>query len=250
MVSPDNTSLTWVLVVVASVVLALLLVNTLFAGSRPYRRFASFRSSWKRRRLMRKWLNQSAIFFGSLSVVSLAVGWQHISLLVRDARELPGLNTPWAWLVVGALTLIALLAPLRFARVTKKGRLQVPRVMELSVLLPRNRQELRLTAALGANAAVVEELLFRLALPTLVYAVTRNALLALAISTLLYAGLHAYRGLTGILSTLLTGALFAALFVLTGTVLVPILVHGIFEFRTMVAVPVIVGRVHRSKARW
>ena len=250
MVSPDNTSLTWVLVVVASVVLALLLVNTLFAGSRPYRRFAGFQSSWKRRRLMRKWLNQSAIFFGSLSVVSLAVGWQHISLLVHDAQALPVLNTPWAWLVVGALTLVALLAPLPYARITKKGKLRVPRVMELSVLLPRNRQELRLTAALGANAAVVEELLFRLALPTLVYAVTRNALLALAISTLLYAGLHAYRGLTGILSTLLTGALFAALFVLSGTVLVPILVHGIFEFRTLVAVPVIVGRVHRARARW
>ena len=46
---------------------------------------------------------------------------------------------------------------------------------DIHALLPRNRGELRYGALLSVNAGVVEELLFRLAFPVLIFAATDSA---------------------------------------------------------------------------
>ena len=78
----------------------------------------------------------------------------------------------------------------------------------------------------------------------------RNAVIALAVSVAAFGVVHAYRGLTGILSTSIEGAVYMATFVLTGTIIAPIIVHALFELRSLVLVPVVFGKIHTVRARW
>src|SRR5690606_2085221 len=114
---------------------------------------------------------------------------------------------------------------------------------------PRNRQELRIGALLSLNAGLVEELLFRLALPTLLYALTGSALAAVVASVLVFGGLHAYQGVVGVLGTTAVGAVMMAILALTGSVVWPIALHALFNLRSLVLLPMVVHGVHKVDGR-
>ena len=122
----------------------------------------------------------------------------------------------------------------------------MPTIGDIGALLPRNRAELWFGAALSINAGVVEELLFRLALPALVFGVTGNAVLAVVGSVLLFAALHSYQGIAGSGGSLLIGSLLMLLFLATGSILWPILAHALFDLRSLVLIPMAVYGVHRT----
>jgi membrane protease YdiL (CAAX protease family) len=242
--SPDDPTARLWLGVVAIIFVLVLLYNTLQTGSRPYKRFVKFTSSWKRRNLMRKWLNQSFMFFGGLSLIALVLSWQFVVPLLDEFSALR--ESPLtAWGITALIAVVLVIAPLLVV-----GKTRIPRAVELAALLPRNRQELRLSAALSLNAALVEEALFRLALPALLFGATGNALVAVGVSVLLFGVLNAYRGVLGALSMTIVGALLMATYLLTGIIVVPMVIHALIDLRTLVFVPVVFGRVHRTKARW
>lgn len=249
MLSPDNPDARLILGIVSALFVLVMLYNTLMAGSRPYRRFVKFKSSWKRRNLMRKWLNQSFIFFGGLSVIALLLSWQFIAPMLR-AIDFLNAGALVNWSVVGGIALVLLFVPLTTVVVSKKGKMRLPRVIETAALLPRNRQELKLGAALSLNAALVEEVLFRLALPAMLYGATGNAIVAVVISIVLYGALNAYKGFAGAVSSALVGTLLMGSFVVSGVILVPIVIHALIDLRSLVFIPVVFGRVHTLKARW
>jgi membrane protease YdiL (CAAX protease family) len=58
--------------------------------------------------------------------------------------------------------------------------------------------------------------------------------------------LHLYQGPLGILFAALLGVVFAALYVLTGSIAAPIVLHALVDLRTLVLIPVVVGGVWRS----
>ena len=98
---------------------------------------------------------------------------------------------------------------------------------------------------MSLNAGLVEELLFRLAIPALLYGAFGSSLFALITSVLLFGGLHAYQGVGGILATAFIGAVLLALYIATGSILVPIVVHALIDLRSFVAIPLIVMKVPR-----
>ena len=121
-------------------------------------------------------------------------------------------------------------------------------MMQLTnVVLPRNRPELGLGAVLSVNAGVFEELVFRLGIPALLFGASGSALVAVVGSVLLFGALHAYQGVAGVIGTTLIGAVFMASYLLTGSILVPIVLHTLFDLRSLVLIPMAVSGAHHVR---
>jgi membrane protease YdiL (CAAX protease family) len=130
-------------------------------------------------------------------------------------------------LLAGALLLIATLTALAII----SGRRPAPRTASL---LPDTRQERRLYVAVAFTAGAVEELLFRGFL--LVYLTAdlgwpvQNAAAASAIA---FGFSHVYQGAWIALAAGLIGYGFAETWVLTGSLLVPVVVHVALDLRVL-----------------
>ena len=122
-------------------------------------------------------------------------------------------------------------------------------VGDIRSMLPRNRQELRWGAALSVNAGVVEEVMFRLAVPAAIYGASGSAVAAVAGSVLLFGALHLYQGAAGIIGTTIVGALMMVLYVVSGTIIAPIVLHAIFDLRSLVLIPAAIFGAHRIDGR-
>jgi len=120
-------------------------------------------------------------------------------------------------------------------------------VGDIQAMIPRTPGEVRLGALLSLNAGLVEELVFRLALPAVIFGAFGNAWLALALSVIVFGALHIYQGAIGVASTMVIGAFLMLLYVATGSILVPIAVHALIDLRSFVLIPVIVLRVGRAQ---
>jgi uncharacterized protein len=255
--SPDLPFAAWILVAVFIAVAGTLAFRAQRKDRREYRRFKLFRSTVLRQRMYRKWLRESFLVFGGLSVVLLALVWQYLPLVLADANSwdaVVGMRSAFAqggWVSIAilaiatALFVVGPIVALYLARgeVTGGDASELASVGDIQALLPRNRAEVRIGALLSINAGVVEEVLFRLALPALLYGAFGNALFALVTSALLFGALHAYQGIAGVLGTVFVGALLTVLYVASGTILVPILVHVLIDLRSFVLIPLIVLRV-------
>jgi len=144
-----------------------------------------------------------------------------------------------AVLVVGGTILLVYLA---------RNTEEVPTIGDVAALLPRNRQELRYGAALSINAGVVEELLFRLAFPAVLFGATASVTVAIVGSVLVFGLLHAYQGVWGVLGATLIGGFLMLLYLASGSILVAIVAHALIDLRSLVLIPAVVYRVHRPAA--
>ncbi len=232
---------------------ALLVLRAIRRDRREYQRFKRYRSTAKRQAMYRKWLRDSFVTFGGLSVVLLLVGGAFVAPLLANAQS-------WGWLrsirdglgsspvVTGAAVALVVfgfvgLTVVGISAARKEG--SVITVGDIAAMLPRNRRELGLGAALSVNAGVVEELAFRLALPAALFGATGSAVAAVLGSLVLFGALHVYQGVAGVIGSALIGALFMLAYLVSGSILLPIVLHALFDLRSMVLIPVTVYRVHR-----
>ncbi|MCC7128513.1 MAG: CPBP family intramembrane metalloprotease, partial [Microbacteriaceae bacterium] len=72
-----------------------------------------------------------------------------------------------------------------------------------------------------------------------------NALVAVIASIVIFGAMHAYQGIGGIIGTTIFGAIMMFIFLATGTILWPILLHAVFDLRSLVLIPIAVYKVHR-----
>lgn len=253
--NPVMLALLWLTLVGVLVVLAL---RTFWRDQREYRRFKRFRTTKRRQLMLRKWLITSFALFGGMAlVVLLASGqfsaplvskvqaWPWVSWVLTTVNDNSGLTSGvLIGMAVGiiGLTVFGILA-------VRKEADEIISVGDIQAILPRNRQELVLGGLLSINAGVVEELLFRLAVPALLFATTGNAVVAVVGSLLLFGIMHSYQGIAGIVITTILGAVFMALYVLSGSILVPIIAHAILDLRSLVIIPMAVSGVHRIDGR-
>jgi membrane protease YdiL (CAAX protease family) len=245
-----------VLLVTLLALIALLVYRAVRRERKEYQRFKRFERTRNRQRMLRKWLLDALLAFGGSAVVILLLSWQYIAPLLRATASwpigrwftsllddtgalIPGLAAGLAIALVGGTTLAVFLA---------RNSENIPTIGDIGALLPRNRRELAYGAALSVNAGVVEELLFRLAVPALIFGVIGNAVVAVTSSVLLFALLHVYQGWPGMLGALVIGALLMSLYLATGTILVPIVAHALVDLRSLVLIPVLVYRVHATRA--
>ncbi len=218
---------------------------------REYRRFRRYRSTVRRQAAMRRWLLESFLLLGGSAVVLIVLVHPVVDPLLRAAQALPGVGAvrdalasgfgigALAGAVLGgvAVTVIGVRSARREGGVVMIG--------DIAALLPRNRPELALGAGLSINAGVVEELLFRLAMPALLVLVTGEPLSAFLLSALLFGLLHAYQGPVGVAGATAIGLVLTVVYVLSGSILLVIALHVLLDLRTLVLIPAAVYGVHR-----
>ncbi len=238
--------------------LTLLVVRTIRKDRREYQQFKRFRRTVKRQAMFRKWLRESLLTFGGIAVVVLLLAWSYVGPLLTELQTWPGvpgirglISDPAALvggIVVGLLIAVGVVTWVA-ARAARRDDDQIVSVGDIQAMLPHNRQELQLGALLSINAGMVEELAFRLAIPALVFGATGSAIAAVVFSSLLFGGLHLYQGAVGIIGTTLVGAIMMALYVISGSILAPIVLHVLVDLRSLVLIPVAVMGVHKVDAR-
>ena len=238
--------------------LAFLAIRTVRKDRREYQRFKRYRTTLRRQRMFRKWLVESFVTFGGLSVLVLALSWQHVGGLLDAVNAWPFVAASRAWLAanpgpaIGApigLILGLMLLTVLAVRSAKQSGDGLQSVGDIQSMLPRNRQELLLTGVMSVNAGLVEELLFRLALPALVYGATGNAVVAVVTPLLLFGAMHLYQGVVGVIGTAVVGGLMMAIYVGTGSIVWPIIVHALFDLRTLVLLPIALFGVQKIDGR-
>ncbi|MBB6250237.1 CPBP family intramembrane glutamic endopeptidase [Nitrospirillum iridis] len=194
-----------------------------------------------RQAFFRSWVVVSALLFGVGTIVALALLgrlpqlWQPPSEfaalasgdIVAPFREALA-DRVFLMFVGGAFLAGRLIPTLVHARLTRQSptrplRSAVPG--DVQALLPRNGAERLWAAALSVNAGVTEELAFRLLLPLLITLVTGNPGVAFILSGAAFGLVHLYQGWAGVLATTLAGAVLSLLYLATGSLLAPILLH-------------------------
>jgi uncharacterized protein len=99
-------------------------------------------------------------------------------------------------------------------------------------LVPSTMQERILWAAVAISAGICEEIVFRgWLLVTLHTSLGLNGTALLVVGAVAFGLAHSYQGITGMVVTGLAGAFFCGLYVATGSLLVPILLHAAVDIR-------------------
>ncbi len=171
----------------------------------------------------------------------LAVGW-------RPLFEAPGevwwLQIAWVrYLVEALLALFVAVGLLPFVIVLWKKLTHRPRkygsaeaLKSMAWFLPGTWAERRWFAIVSVTAGICEEFLFRgfLLRYLHVFPWGLNLTLALVIAAVIFGLQHLYQGVAGTASTAVMGFIASLLFLLTGNLLVPIILHAALDLRMLV----------------
>jgi membrane protease YdiL (CAAX protease family) len=240
------------------VTLVVLVWRAITRDRRDYARFKRLRSTALRRQVFGRWIVESLLVLGGLGGLVLLAAWPFVPLALRDVRAWgPIAGVPYAsetatWILIGfgIAMLVGMVLPILLLRTRVE---EIPAIGDIKALLPRNRGELKFGAGLALTAGFVEELLFRLALPAILFGVFSGlgivsglgvggtGVIAFTIAAVVFGLLHVYQGPQGMLFAFLLGLVFTALYVLSGTILVPILLHALIDLRSLVLIPIALG---------
>ena len=233
----------------AVVVAAYLVVGEPVVGHVLHRRFEGrlrtdrdARRSFYRRLLALEWGLAVLAFIVWLFATDVDAG----AVGLRWPQEWPG----WATSVVVVVVLLLVVASTRqlragalleMARPTRRpdlspparGRHAEPPGQSTLALLPRSDEERRLFTVVGITAGVCEEWLYRGFFLAVVAAVVGGApSFVLVLAAAIAFGLaHAYQGRAGIMTTGVLGGVMAALYLDTGSLLLPVLLHALIDLR-------------------
>jgi membrane protease YdiL (CAAX protease family) len=193
------------------------------------------------------------LVLGGLAGALLLGAWPFVPLALRDVRawgplaDLPYGTDLATWILVGfgVAVVVGMVLPILLLRTRFD---EIPAIGDIRALLPRERGELKFGAGLALTAGVVEELLFRLALPAAIFGVTGSGPLAFGVAAVVFGLLHVYQGPQGILFAFLLGLLFTALYVLSGSILVPIVLHALIDLRSLILIPIALGTAWSAPA--
>jgi membrane protease YdiL (CAAX protease family) len=130
-----------------------------------------------------------------------------------------------------------------------EGRHSEPAGHATLALLPRTAGERRLFTAVGITAGVCEEWLYRGFFLAVVAALAGGLPtgVLVVVAALAFGLAHAYQGRAGVLTTGLLGGVMAALYLETGSLLLPVLLHALIDLRVLL-VPARVLPAGRSLA--
>ena len=251
MLDPHAPTTPWILGITVIAVLTVIIWRALRKDRLEYTRFKRYRSTKRRKAMFRRWVLQSLGVFGGSSLLLLLLAAPFVPLLladinsigwVVDARRSFSSSGVGTGLVIGLS--LALVGGAVFGIIAARKETDIPALGDVQALLPRTRAELRWGAALSINAGVVEELMFRLALPAALYGVTRNAVAAVVLSLIIFALLHIYQGLGGIIGSLVIGVVLMGIYLASESILLAIVVHAAIDLRSLVLIPVVLFKVH------
>ena len=109
-----------------------------------------------------------------------------------------------------------------------------------SVLSVHGLWQVPLAVALVTVVAVTEETIFRGYLLLRFTAVTRSSCLAVFASTLVFSLGHSYEGAAGLVAVALLGVIFSIVYLRTGSLVAPMVLHFLQDFVGIVLVPLLI----------
>ncbi|TYP81204.1 CPBP family glutamic-type intramembrane protease [Blastococcus xanthinilyticus] len=228
----------------AVVVAVYLVVGEPVVGHVLHRRFEGrlrtddgARRSFYRRLLVLEWGLAVLAFVVWLAAPGVAAG----AVGLRWPREWPG---PFSVVLVVVVLLFVVAstrqlrsgALLEMARPTRRpgeGRHAEPPGQSTLALLPRTDEERRLFTVVGVTAGICEEWLYRGFFLAVVSALAGGppAWVLVVVAAAAFGLAHAYQGRAGIVLTGVLGAVMAVLYLDTGSLLLPVLLHALIDLR-------------------
>ncbi|MEM1175678.1 MAG: CPBP family intramembrane glutamic endopeptidase [Pseudomonadota bacterium] len=166
-----------------------------------------------------------------LALLVLFASW---AWLARDFSQL-GLSVPggaafW-WLLLACCGALALLAVSvnRMRTLDADERQRYARqIGDIGLFLPINRRELRRFYGVSITAGIVEEIIFR-GFVLWYLGTFMPVWAAIVLSSLAFGLAHSYQGIQGIGRTAAVGAGLGMLYVVSGSIWLPIAVHALFD---------------------
>lgn len=222
--------------VAALLIAAYLVAGEPWAGHLLHRRFEEAllrdqgaRLSLYRRLLVLEW--GLVLLVAGVVAVAPDVGWAQLGLRLPD--QAPGVLA----VALGVFVLAFLVLSTGIVRSSARGEDPIGPAGSASVvaLVPRTPVERRWFAVVAVTAGCCEEILYRgffLAVAIALWPDSPDLVLVL-ISALAFGLAHAYQGVGGIVMTGVLGAILGYLYVGTGTLLAPILVHAAIDLRIL-----------------
>jgi len=184
---------------------------------------------------------RSAVHFGMVAVVLLAIGGRLDAVAAFPAELSPARTAAVAWLgqpswvpLAAGMTAGVAIGLLPRWRAVPKG---------VRAVMPARPAELGWGVVVAIVAGVTEELFFRLLLPLLVAQASGSALLGFGVATALFGYAHRYQGRWGVIGTVIAGVLLALVYLLSGRLWAAMLVHAAIDLNALVLRPLLARRV-------
>ncbi len=253
------------MMMIATSWLAVVLAGMAWWTVRDRREYAAFKlveDSVARRAFYRRWTWQSFVLLVGATVVTLAIlgagdalfrippvlgGIADALASSDDAADATGDRRKG--FLMGAAIGISILV---IVQVRRAKKMMSPVIGDVEPLIPRNRAEMLAALPLCINAGLSEELFFRLALPLLIAHVTGFAVVGLAAAAMLFGLIHAYQGWKGVLATTVVGGMLTLVYLKSGSIVQPIMLHALMDVVALIVRPWISGRIadrlHRRTA--
>jgi uncharacterized protein len=186
----------------------------------------------------------SALLWGAAAVACIASGgYTRLAHVDRVAGDAPWLSPTGhaAPVVLGAIVgmLFVLLLPAVLALLNSKVRERSARAFkELAFFLPVTPRERAWWVIVSVSAGVCEEVVFRGFLLHYLHAGPWHVPLAIAIivAAAIFGVQHLYQGAVGVVQTTIIGAIFGAIFLVTGSLVVPMLLHCVMDLRVLLLI--------------
>ena len=232
---------TFVSVATAALTLWLLLGEPLL-GRFSHRRMLQALDSGDRDarlRFYRSWTFQGWLLAAVTLAVCAANGWSLGQLGLRSPHALLELSPAFAAGFLGSLIVGFLFAAVagRYRRRTQT-QAPPPRIAggeNVLRMLPRGRRERIAFALLAVTAGITEELIWRGFGATLLHTLAPHwpQLLTIGVLAAVFGWAHFYQGAAGMLVTAVLGGLFAWLYLASGSLWWPILLHVLVDLRAL-----------------
>ncbi|MFI7042927.1 CPBP family intramembrane glutamic endopeptidase [Streptosporangium sandarakinum] len=222
------------LVLAAALVVHLALVSPWF-GKRSYERLERERDR-DRGILVRMFTMWTTELWALAATALLIVGLSPEIDLAGVGLVLQADPATTAGMLVGA-AIASAVAVLMAVRMNRAGR-PVPGQAAFRAMLPRTPAERRGALALSVSAGICEEIVYRgllIALGTRVLGLPLPVAAGLALAVFV-AG-HLYQGWRGMAMVTLVGLGLTVLYLRTGNLLLPILLHAVADIRSLLLVP-------------
>ena len=169
-------------------------------------------------------------------VACIALGLHTVLTIHRDAGEASWL--PGSGFIIGftGAALVALFLPIVLIMRSDTIRARIAKSLEkLNFILPKTAEERRWFVLVAITAGVCEEVLYRgflihyfRELP-----VSIGLIGALILSSCVFGFAHLYQGAAGIVQTTILGAIFGLIFIVTGSLLLPMILHALIDLRIL-----------------
>ncbi len=146
----------------------------------------------------------------------------------------------WRDTVLGAILFI----PMFFGTASLEAILQAagftaPATPTPQALTAGNPIEFLLAGVLVAVVAFAEEIIFRGYLMLRLQSITRSSLAAALLSSIIFSLGHGYEGTAGLMTVGLMGLFFALVYLSTGSLVAPIVMHFLQDFTGIVLIPLL-----------